>query len=161
MEEVPEGLFICPNCVRAGVTEAQLKQRAAILSNQPPPREVLENLFKPRVTRIRDEAARAMDGRIVGRNKGTKAGNITQQWGVVHYRGAEQRPKYFEVYYGDPEVAKIDRNPQDVEILTHAALKRRMIMPEGTLYHAPVTPRDPASITKPGRGRPRKNATFT
>ena len=89
LEDVPEGLFICPNCTRAGVTEDQLRQRAAILSNQPPPREVLENLFKPRVTRVRDEAAKMMDGRIVGRKQGTKAGNLTQQWGVVSYRGAE------------------------------------------------------------------------
>ena len=51
---------------------------------------------------------------------------------------SEHRPKYFEVLYGDPAVAAADRDPKDIELLTHAALKRRTIMPEGTRYTAPA-----------------------
>ena len=73
-------------------------------------------------------------------------------WGVVHFRGKEFRPRYFELLYDDGST----------EIVTGTILKKMQMLPAGAPHPRSIADEevDPI-IAKRGRGRPRKNLTFT
>ena len=151
LQAIPEGNFICPVCIKAGVTDEMLQQRSKILANAPPEEARLENLFKNKNGRVREAAAESLDGRLVCKTANTKEGNQETIWGVVHYRGEHSSPKYFRVEYSNGSE----------EIMTHAKLKKMQLMPEGT-PHPNTLPQEVHDTPKvSARGRPYKNMTFS
>jgi hypothetical protein len=98
LAEIPEGAFLCQRCKGRGVTLGDLEEREAarqLLAQQP----AMPELFPVAAMRTRDEAAAALHGRFVLKRNGQQG-----VWGVVCYRGALTRPRYFTVRYADGTV---------------------------------------------------------
>jgi len=98
---VPDGTWLCPTCVKAGYTEADVTVRAeqregAELQASAP------NLYPDTATKKRDQAAAALHGRLVHQPfKDPVTGATKKYWGRVAYRGPLFRPEYFMVTYED------------------------------------------------------------
>lgn len=95
---VPEGPFLCERCRARGVTEQELEeeeQARQLLRAQ----QALPDLFPLAAKRRRDEQAAALHGRLISKRQGRQ-----QLWGVLQYRGALARPRYFNIVYADGNV---------------------------------------------------------
>jgi hypothetical protein len=108
----PEQVWVCPECIRDGVTEAE----AAHMRGAAGPQDRLPDsmIFPDARTRTYQAGCAALDGRVAVRRICHPASKKdTLYWGVVHYRGIRARPEYFEVRYEDG----------DTETLTMQQLK--------------------------------------
>jgi hypothetical protein len=98
LSEVPDGHFLCERCKAAGVSVADLQeaeqQRQVLLQQAGQP-----DLFPLADKRRRDERAAALHGCYIKKRQGKQ-----WVWGVVVFRGALQRPQYFNVLYADGTV---------------------------------------------------------
>ena len=152
LDTIPDGNYICWNCAAAGITHADLEQRQVILAHQAPTKDQRDTLFKPLACRLRDETAQSYEGRIVCKKTSTRKGNITDLWGVVHFRGKEFRPRYFELVYDDGST----------EIATGTIPKKMQMLPASAPHPRSIAD-DPVELitANRGRGRPCKNLTFT
>lgn len=130
LADVPEGDWLCPHCVKAGVTTRQLQQARSTRAQPAAPDDrnpearmdsLMHAIFANATKRSKDTAAAAFDGCIVSKRV-AKRGKVHNVWGTVQFRGADKRPKYFHVCYDD----------NTSEILTMRGLKNRHPLPKGT-----------------------------
>ena len=118
---VPKGDWLCPRCVKDGVTLADVeaeraRQNAKLTSPQAPTRR-LEPLFKDAATRRRVHEQSAYDGRVIAANsrKGGKELVIVKYLGpAAGLKCYEARLKRAVVHYSATEV-------------------KRRLMPQGTV----------------------------
>ena len=124
LQSVPVGQWLCPTCIQAGITPQHAAETrvARALERAAAPAQPTRRVFVDAKTRANDTAAAAYHGRLVTKHV-TSKGQVTTLWGTVKYLGPEHRPKYFEIKYDD----------SSKENLSMAALKRRQVMPEGSI----------------------------
>ena len=114
LEDVPDGEWLCPRCTSSGIGP-----NPALADEGPKEKpETAVNLFPSKAQRARDTQAQAYDGRQVMRQKLGPDGQMQPVWGLVAFRGATHRPKYFQVRYEDGLE----------EILDLTTLRRRKVM---------------------------------
>ena len=127
---MPAGSWICPPCLQAGATAADVQQRQQ-QRQEARQRASLPNLFPDARARRRDEEAALLHGRLI--LKPFKQPGSQQQrsyWGRLHFRGPLFRPNYFLAVYEDA----------DSETLSLPAAKK---------YLQPAAVQLPASISIP------------
>ncbi|KAJ9520169.1 hypothetical protein QJQ45_030084, partial [Haematococcus lacustris] len=118
LDAVPEGDWLCPRCVGAGVTYGEVKDRQLLAAPAPPP---LQDPFLSKAVLSKIKAARELHGRVV-HCPASKA--APERWGVVTYKGDECRPKYFRITFQDGSI---------IDDLQHAVLLRKgWLMPLGS-----------------------------
>ena len=121
LDHVPEGDFLCDNCITAGIT---LKMVARAKAAKPTgERPDMDKLFPDKAMRGRDAQAESYDGRLIARKKPDRHGDVPTTWGTVAYRGADMRPLYFLVRYDD----------DTEEIMSLTTLRKRNPMPQGSV----------------------------
>jgi hypothetical protein len=131
---VPEGDWLCPRCVQAGVTPAELQAAVAARRQREQARGAAPNLYPDKQMRQRDVAARQLHGRLVLQNFVDRStGMLRPFWGRVHFMGEQRRPQYFDVHFDDGDVYQY----------TTAELKKHL---------QPVGMRLPAGVTLPNDG---------
>ena len=127
---VPKGDWICPTCIRAGISVEQLaSERIVQAAERTEGMDPQDKIFHDAKTRAKDAAAASYDGRLVCKQSSTRKGLVSSTWGTVKFRGVEHRPQYFSVKY-DNEVS---------EILTLKGLHNRHPLPEGSIRPSLVT----------------------
>jgi len=92
---VPDGVWLCADCLSDGVTaadvEARQEQRDAVTEQRRMP-----TLFPDAAMSRRDKAAEALHGRLVKKAfQDPVSGQPKLFWGRVHFRSAQARPNYF------------------------------------------------------------------
>jgi hypothetical protein len=103
LSEVPEGVWLCPECVEAGYTEQEVENREQ-QRQQLQERAARPNIFPGAPMKRRDEAARELHGRLVLRTFTDPAtGKGRKYWGKLFFKGEEARPHYFKLIYEDGE----------------------------------------------------------
>ncbi|KAJ9526765.1 hypothetical protein QJQ45_017485, partial [Haematococcus lacustris] len=118
LDAVPEGDWLCPRCVGAGVTYGEVKDRQLLAAPAPPP---LQDPFLSKAVLSKIKVARELHGRVV-HCPASKA--APERWGVVTYKGDECRPKYFRITF---------QNGSIIDDLQHAVLLRKgWLMPQGS-----------------------------
>jgi hypothetical protein len=102
---VPEGTWMCPSCIKSGVSQQELLARVRNrelrlqLDGQTP------QLYPDKAMRNRDAAAQKLDGRLVVQNFVDPAtGQRRPYWGRLRFAGAQRRPDYFDVHFEDGDV---------------------------------------------------------
>eukprot|EP00775_Hariotina_reticulata_P009673 gene9673-biopygen11573 len=94
---VPDGVWLCHDCVNDGYTAADVAERLAqrdLVQEQ----QRLPTLFPDAAMSRRDKAAAALHGRLVKKVfDDPLSGHARVFWGRVHFRGAQMRPNYFLV----------------------------------------------------------------
>jgi transposase InsO family protein len=101
LSSIPEGYWLCPECVEAGMTvaaaEQREQQRSELLAHEGRP-----NIYPSAAMRRRDVAAEQLHGRyIVRKFTDPSTGRIRRYWGRLQYRGPLARPVYFTAIYED------------------------------------------------------------
>eukprot|EP00775_Hariotina_reticulata_P015083 gene15083-biopygen1078 len=128
---VPDGVWLCHDCVNDGYTAADVAERLAqrdLVQEQ----QRLPALFPDAAMSRRDKAAAALHGRLVKKVfDDPLSGQARVFWGRVHFRGAQMRPNYFLVMYEDG----------DFQAATVTAVKKILVaereqLPAGV--HVPV-----------------------
>jgi hypothetical protein len=128
---VPDGVWLCHDCVNDGYTAADVAERLAqrdLVQEQ----QRLPALFPDAAMSRRDKAAAALHGRFVKKVfNDPLSGQARVFWGRVHFRGAQMRPNYFLVVYEDG----------DFQAATVTAVKKILVaeseqLPAGV--HVPV-----------------------
>jgi hypothetical protein len=100
---VPDGHWLCPQCLEEGYTAADAVAREQQREQQQQ-KASLPQLFPDAAMRRRDQAAEALNGRLVVKKfVNPSTGRPKSYWGRVHYMGTDQRPYYFRVMYEDGE----------------------------------------------------------
>jgi site-specific DNA-cytosine methylase len=101
LDSVPQGHWLCPNCLQQGLSVQDAQQREA-------EREHLAEeaaapvLFPNAAMKKRDEAAAAKHGRLVQKLFDDPiTGQVKPYWGRVHFQGALHRPNYYLIMYED------------------------------------------------------------
>ena len=120
---VPAGSWICPPCVQAGSTAADVDSRQQ-QRQEAQQRASLPNLFPDAGSKRRDEKAAALHGRLI--LKSFRQPSSQQQrkfWGRLHFRGPLHRPHYLLAAYEDG----------DSETFTAAAVKAFLQPPDTQL----------------------------
>jgi hypothetical protein len=119
LEALPAGIWICPGCLTAGVTNQMVKKTRAgrIVGIQ----KDTDRLFADAATRARIERHKMYDGRLVVKKANSRKGTTEAVWGVAAYRGADVKPAYLVTYDDNTE-----------EQLSLTALKGRHPLPEGS-----------------------------
>jgi hypothetical protein len=101
LSSVPDGVWLCPECVDAGYTEQDAAGREQ-QRQQLQEREARPNIFPGAQMKRRDEAAHALHGRLVLKAFTDPAtGKGRKYWGRIYFKDAESRPYYFRVVYED------------------------------------------------------------
>lgn len=111
LDVVPLGVWICPPCIRAGRTEADVleaQQKVASTedvrdqedpaSNESIDPDKQEEPGKVVTNKQRDERAKELDGRIIIETRIIK-GQTQTRWGKLQYMGAKRRPYYYDVHF--------------------------------------------------------------
>ncbi|KAJ9519684.1 hypothetical protein QJQ45_013313 [Haematococcus lacustris] len=118
LDAVPEGDWLCPRCVGAGVTLGEVRDRQLLAAPAPLP---LQDPFLSKAVLSKIKAARELHGRVVHCPANKAA---PERWGVVTYKGDECRPKYFRITFQDGST---------IDDLQHAVLLRKgWLMPQGS-----------------------------
>lgn len=127
---VPEGDWLCPRCVQAGVvTAAELQAAVAERGQKAQATGTAPNLYPDKQMRLRDTAARELHGRLVLQNFQDKhTGQLKPFWGRVHFVSEQRRPQDFDVHWEDGDV--YEYTTTDV---------KRHLQPVGTSLPAGVT----------------------
>ncbi|KAJ9524832.1 hypothetical protein QJQ45_003035 [Haematococcus lacustris] len=118
LDAVPEGDWLCPRCVGAGVTLGEVRDKQLLAAPAPLP---LQDPFLSKAVLSKIKAARELHGRVVHCPANKAA---PERWGVVTYKGDECRPKYFRITFQDGST---------IDDLQHAVLLRKgWLMPQGS-----------------------------
>lgn len=109
LNAVPDGDWLCPQCVEEGYTVADAaardQQRKLLQQAAAAP-----NLYPDAAMRRRDSTAAALDQRLVLRStRGSGTDPPQQLWGRVHFRGIQHRPWYFTVAWQDGSCTEATR----------------------------------------------------
>lgn len=144
---VPEDSWICPVCVSRGYTIvdslSRQQQRQLLTEQQQQPQ-----LFPDAAMRQRDEAAAALDQRLVMRIYPDATGALAPFWGRVHFRGVHHRPYYFLVVYQDCQEEECTRRKLSDKILQPEGtrLPRGLTIPPPSFDITGPTPRQPGAM---------------
>jgi len=129
LDSVPEGDWLCPKCVKAGMSSVEMQTRVAQRTLRQQMDAAVPNLYPNKQMRERDTAASELHGRLLLQNfvdPVTK--RLKPYWGRVQFCGVSRRPTYFDVHFEDGDVYQY----------TTAEVKRHL-QPAGTVLPAGVT----------------------
>jgi hypothetical protein len=102
---VPAGNWLCPRCVQAGVTAAEVQSAVAERQQKAQAIGSAPNLYPNKQMRQRDAAAKELHGRLILQNFVNRStGLLRPFWGRVHFMGEQCRPQYFNVHFEDGDV---------------------------------------------------------
>ena len=131
LDEVPDGDWVCPGCLEAGITLEDLQRREQADGED-------SALFPNAAQRRRDAAAADYHGRLVTR----RVDGGARQWGKVVFRGGQFRPLYFRLCWqdGSERIVSMHHLLHAKQVCLEAAGRR---LPKGIVIAAAVTGRAP------------------
>eukprot|EP00775_Hariotina_reticulata_P003516 gene3516-biopygen5211 len=101
LSAVPDGHWLCPDCVQQGYSVQEAQQRETE-REQLAEEATAPVMFPNAAMKKRDEAAAAKHGRLVKKLfDDPLTGQLKVYWGRVHFRGALARPNYYLIMYED------------------------------------------------------------
>jgi hypothetical protein len=101
LPDIPDGDWICPHCIAAGVTLESVRQCREQHSATDTPAPLPADPFKSKTTRDRDAAAQALDNHALYK---PAVGKSPAVWGKLQYKGPTSRPRYFRCVWNDGTV---------------------------------------------------------
>jgi hypothetical protein len=144
LPDVPEGCWLCDNCLAAGVTVQDVERRQQIswanLEREAEHAQYRRKHFPNAVQAARDASNASMHGRIVCRRTTvSRSARPTMLWGIIHYRGnTDSRRPYHVVYQDGSE-----------EICGNGVISKRSgwLTPPSTMLPPGITITAPADLT--------------